>query len=85
MFYIPEDDGYQPNAVDILWADKIIKKVPTDGIICFPDTKLIYRLRHTIRVLELLNAEEELESDIGQELHERTRRVFRLLGWETLP
>lgn len=75
---------YEPTIIDIIWAMGLIKKVPDEKTKTFPRTNMQYKFHQLIRVLELLNIE-ELQEEINQETHERTRKVFKLLGWETLP
>ena len=76
--------NYIPNEVDKLWARKMVDAIRNGGILAYPATELIYRLDQTAQILTLTNPE-QLEFQIPNEIHERTKVVFREIGWEVTP
>lgn len=74
--------SYEPTFIDVMWAADMIGLIRDGGLLVFPSTQLMYQLRHPEKKLELLNVDKLEEFS---DLHERTRSVFRVLGWSVVP
>ena len=72
---------YQPNSIDLAWAQRMIALIKDGGILAYPSTRVIYKLDRSNRRLVLQNPEQLRERD-SKEIHEQTKDVFSVLGWK---
>jgi hypothetical protein len=71
---------FKPREVDIKWARNMMEIIQHKGILVYPDTRLIYMVDHKLKKLVLQNTEELLDAWSNQ-VHERTKLVFKEIGY----
>lgn len=75
--------SYKPQLQDIVWANYVLSIIRHNGILGYPDTKLSYRVNLNRRTLTLLNPE-VLSDDAAKITHDRTKVVFRAIGYRVV-
>jgi hypothetical protein len=76
-------EEYEPTMDDVTWALRITGLIRDNGLLTMPTTRLIYKVSHSTRSLELQNPE-DLEDEYTAQVHRRTIRVFEAIGWQVL-
>lgn len=76
-------NSYKPQLQDIIWANYVLSIIKHNGILGYPDTQLTYRVNLNRRTLTLLNPE-VLSDDVAKVTHDRTRIVFKVIGYRVV-
>lgn len=76
-------NSYKPQLQDIVWANYVLSIIKHNGILGYPDSQLTYRVNLNRRTLTLLNPE-VLSDESAQIIHERTKIVFKTVGYRVV-
>ncbi len=72
---------YDPSEWDKKWLLDIIALVAENGIVGFPHSGLIYKVKHSTKTFILLNPRELTESLEARKTHQATIDTLASIGW----